>query len=79
MRCVLPQTTEREQREYIPWHHMDFSAHARFNQLERIYCNMANGVERLCAMVADHFRHVCPENVALEPPVMKRKKREEYA
>ena len=42
--------------------------HARFNQLERTYCNMANGVERLRAMVADHFRQVCPENVALEPP-----------
>ena len=51
--------------------------HARFNQLEQTYCNMANGVERLRAMVADHFRQVCPENIALEPPVMKRKKREE--
>ena len=50
--------------------------HVHFNQLEQTYCNMANGVERLCAMVVDHFQQVCPENVALEPPVTTRKKSE---
>lgn len=50
--------------------------HARFNQLERTYCNMANGVDRLRAMVSDHFRQVNPDNVTLQPPAKKKKKEE---
>ena len=53
------------------------SIHARFNELQRTYNNMANGVERLKAMVADHFRQVCPENIVRQPPPAKRRKREE--
>ena len=43
----------------------------------RTYNNVANGVERLKAMVADNFRQVCPENIARQPPPAKRRKREE--
>lgn len=51
--------------------------HARFNQLERTYANMANGVERLKAMVTDHFRQICPENIVQQPLPAKRRKKEE--
>ena len=49
------------------------SIHTRFNQLERTYSSMANPVQRLQSVVAEHFRQVCPTNIVREPPVKKRK------
>lgn len=50
--------------------------HARFNTLERTYSSMSNRVERLKCVVSEHWRQVCPANVALQPPVQKRMKRD---
>ncbi len=53
------------------------SIHTRFNQLERTYASMRNGVERLQSMVTEHHRQVCPENIVRLPPPVKRKKTED--
>ena len=53
------------------------SIHTRFNQLERTYASMRNGVEWLKSMVAEHFRQVCPENIVKQPPRKKMKRKEE--
>ena len=50
--------------------------HARFNTLERTYSCMSNRVERLKCVVSEHWRQVFPANVALQPPVQKRMKRD---
>ncbi len=39
------------------------SIHALFNQPNRTYANMKNGVQRLESVMAEHFRQVCPDNV----------------
>ena len=43
------------------------SIHSRFNQLERTYANMANGVQRLKSMVMEHHRQICPDNIIRQP------------
>ena len=48
--------------------------HTRFNQLERTYANMRNGVERLQCVVVEHLREVCPDNIVRQPPPQKRKR-----
>ena len=50
------------------------SIHARFNQIERAYANMPNGVDRLTATMKEHFREVCPENIVRQPLPKKYKK-----
>jgi hypothetical protein len=50
------------------------SIHARFNALERTYGNMRNKVERMKCMVREHFRQICPDNIARLPPAKKSKK-----
>ena len=53
------------------------SIHTAFNQLARTYANMPNGMERLKSMVTEHYRQICPENVARQVPPAKRNKIEE--
>ena len=50
------------------------SIHTRFNQLERTYSNMRNEVDRLKAIMEEHFRQVCPENIARQPVPKRRRK-----
>ena len=52
------------------------SIHTVFNQLGRTYSNMTNGVERLKSVVMEHYRQICPKNVARQPPPAKKVKRE---
>ena len=50
------------------------SIHTIFNQLDRTYVNITNGVQRLKSMMTEHYRQICPENVIGQPPPTKRKK-----
>ena len=50
------------------------SIHTIFNQLERTYGSMKNGVERLKSMVTEHMRQTCPLLILRQPPPAKRKK-----
>ena len=50
------------------------SIYTIFNQLERTYANMTNGVKRLKSMVSEHYRQICPDNIIQCPTPGKRKK-----
>ena len=50
------------------------SIHTRFNQLERTYSNMRNEVDRLKAIMEEHYRQVCPENIVKQPVPKRRRK-----
>ena len=50
------------------------SIHARFNHLSRAYGNMPNNVQRLMATMREHYREVCPDNVARQPSPKRYKK-----
>ena len=52
------------------------SIHTRFNQLARTYSNMTNGVERLRSVMLEHYRQICPENIAHQPPPAKKIKKQ---
>ncbi len=51
------------------------SIHRWFNSQRRTYATMADGVEQLGCIMKEHFIHVAPTNVALEPPIKRRKLR----
>lgn len=49
------------------------SIHASFNSIERSYAGIANKKDRLLRVVQEHYLRIDPDNVALAPPVKKRK------
>ena len=49
------------------------SIHTTFNLLARTYANMTNGVEQLKSVVKEHYRQICPNNIALQPPIKRKK------
>ena len=83
---ILPKMHLMEEH-MVPWirkHHLGFgimgeqgaeSIHANFNEIERSFNSMIhNRVERLLAVVKTHHLRVSPVNVAMKPPIKKRKK-----
>ena len=69
---------------WIRKHHLGFgimgeqgaeSIHANFNDIERSFNNMVhNRVERLLGVMKAHHLKISPANVAMKPPIKKRKK-----
>jgi hypothetical protein len=49
------------------------SIHSQFNNLERIYANIPNMVDRLYRIVQEHNLRIQPCNVALQPKIKRRK------
>ena len=49
------------------------SIHAKFNTLKSSYRTMPDKVERLKQLMKEHYLHIAPENIALRPPIKKKK------
>jgi hypothetical protein len=49
------------------------SIHTTFNTIERCYSSIANKKERLLRVTQEHHLRIEPDNVALAPPIKKRK------
>lgn len=49
------------------------SIHAYFNSLTRTYHSIPDRVDRLRAMMREHFLHSTPSLIAAKPPLKKRK------
>ena len=43
------------------------SIHARFNALNRTYNSMRNPAQRLECTMKEHYRQICPQNLAKKP------------
>lgn len=43
------------------------SIHARFNSIKRNFSNMPNSVQRLESIMKEHYRQICPQNLAQLP------------
>ena len=52
------------------------SIHASFNSIDRAYCGIPNKKDRLLRVVQEHHLRVEPDNIALQPPLKKRKKKD---
>ena len=53
------------------------SLHAQFNTTERAYGNMRDRVQRLKVVLQAHHLQIMPANIALEPPLIKKRKRKD--
>jgi hypothetical protein len=51
------------------------SLHAAFNTSERAYNNMTDRVERMKVLLKNHLLQIQPANTSLEPPLLKKRKR----
>ncbi len=45
------------------------SIHTVYNQLNRVYANMYDGVQRLCQVTIEHHRRTCPVLAARVPAI----------
>lgn len=52
------------------------SLHASFNATELAYNNMKDRVERLKVVLQNHHSQILPQNISLEPPPLKIRKKE---
>lgn len=50
------------------------SIHRWFNAQKRTFSSVADEVQQLHCIMKEHFIHVAPTNIALEPPVKKTRK-----
>ena len=53
------------------------SIHHWFNSQKATFHAMYDDVDRIKATMKEHFVHIAPTNVALQPPVAKRRKNEQ--
>ncbi len=53
------------------------SLHAIFNSTERSYNNMKDRVERLKVVLKNHHMQIMPQNISLEPPLLKIRKKKD--
>lgn len=51
------------------------SLHASFNYIERAYSNMRDRVQQIRVLFKHHLLQILPTNRALEPPLLKKRKR----
>ncbi len=50
------------------------SIHRWFNSQKQTFASVADGVQQLNCIMKEHFVHVAPTNIALEPPIKRRKR-----
>ena len=51
------------------------SIHARFNSIRCNYSNMPNRLQRLEAIMREHYNQLCPDNIVRKPPPYKKAKK----
>ncbi len=49
------------------------SLHKWFNRQKQTFASVADRVQQLSCIMKEHFIHVAPANISLEPPIKRRK------
>ena len=49
------------------------SIHAKFNTLKYTYRTIPDRLKQLKQLMVEHYLHICPDNIALRPPLKKKK------